>query len=151
MSFWRRRKSCKSAAVTRLTKCSSDDDKGNPRSYKTSWSLVLKWIIVIPFQRLRSGQVSCSNTVDNGHKYDETDDEAWRSFRYFGLFASFCALGFGTVALSSGSWVVGKGQSQNRCRNSRIARVEFNSRPLRDAMRFANVFFTARRICNAYA
>jgi len=35
-------------------KCSSDEDKGKSRSHKTSWSLVLNWIIVTPFRRRRS-------------------------------------------------------------------------------------------------
>jgi len=55
--------------------------------------------------------VNNDHAVRYSHKYDESDEEAWRSFRYFGLFASFCALGFGAVAVCSGSWVVGKGQS----------------------------------------
>ena len=53
------------------------------------------------------------HAVRYSQKYDESDEETWRSFRYFGLFASFCALGFGAVAVSSGSWLVGQGQSEH--------------------------------------
>jgi len=59
--------------------------------------------------------VNSDHAVRYSHKYDESDEEAWRSFRYFGLFASFCALGFGAVAVCSGSWLVGPGQSVRYC------------------------------------
>lgn len=45
----------------------------------------------------------------NVRKYDENDEEEWRYVRFFGLFASFCALGFTSVAIFNKHWVSGPG------------------------------------------
>jgi len=86
--------------VTSATDHSSDQLHADQETYQ-------------PSNKMRTTLVKFSSAANDpsrySHKYDDSDEEAWRSFRYFGLFASFCALGFSAVALVSRSWVVGKG------------------------------------------